>query len=85
LVSDVANHGGAQDHGFGIVGRPWIGCECRKGTVWVPFKMIRQKIPGLSSWTLELGGKMKCDQCGKRPERYYPAKQSDAPGFAKSY
>jgi hypothetical protein len=46
-----------------------------------PFKMIRAKIPGLSSWTLdELGAKMKCDKCGKRPERYYPAKQSDAPG-----
>ena len=67
-------------------GCPWIGCECCKGTVWVPFKMIRQKIPGLSSWTLdELGAKMKCDKCGKRPERYYPARQSDAPGFAKGY
>ena len=43
-------------------GYPWIGCECCKGTVWVPFKMIRQKIPMLSSWTLdELGAKMKCD------------------------
>jgi hypothetical protein len=38
----------------------------------------------LSSWTLgELAAKMKCDKCGKRPKRYYPAKQSDAPGFAK--
>ena len=47
-------------------GYPWIGCECCKGTVWVPFKMIRQKIPGLSAWTLdELGGKMKCDRCGQ--------------------
>jgi hypothetical protein len=43
-------------------GYPWIGCECCKGTVWVPFKMIRQKIPMLSSWTLDdLGAKMKCD------------------------
>ena len=25
-------------------GYPWIGCECCKGTVWVSFKMIRQKI-----------------------------------------
>jgi hypothetical protein len=67
-------------------GYPWIGCECCKGTVWVPFKMIRQKIPGLSAWTLdELGAKMKCDKCGKRPEQYYPARQSDAPGFAKNY
>jgi hypothetical protein len=22
-------------------GYPWIGCECCKGTVWVPFKMLR--------------------------------------------
>jgi hypothetical protein len=22
-------------------GYPWIGCECCKGTVWVPFRMIR--------------------------------------------
>jgi hypothetical protein len=28
-------------------GYPWIGCECCKGMVWVPFKMIRQKIPAL--------------------------------------
>ena len=67
-------------------GYPWIGCECCKGTVWVPFKMIRQKIPGLSAWTLdELGAKMKCDKCGKRPERYYPTRRNDAPGFAKNY
>jgi len=82
LVGDVANHGGAQDQGFGVVGHPWIGCECCKGTVWMPFKIIRQKIPGLSAWTLdELGAKMKCDKCGKRPERYYPARQSDAQGY----
>ena len=41
-------------------GYPWIGCECCKGTVWVTFKMIRQKVPMLSSWTLdELGAKMR--------------------------
>jgi hypothetical protein len=57
-----------------------------QGAVWVLFRMIRQQIPMLSSWTLdELGAKMKCDQCGKRPERYYPARQSDAPGFARSF
>jgi len=27
-------------------GYPWIGCECCKGTVWVPSKMIREKIHG---------------------------------------
>ena len=67
-------------------GYPWIGCECCKGTVWVPFRMIRETIPALNSWTLdELGAKMKCEKCGKRPQRYYPARQSDAPGFARSF
>jgi hypothetical protein len=48
--------------------------------------LIRQKIPGLSAWTLnELGAKMKCDRCGKRPERYYPARQSNAQGFARRF
>jgi hypothetical protein len=27
----------------------WIGCECCKGTVWVPFRMIRERIPTLSA------------------------------------
>jgi len=27
---------------------PWIGCECCKGTVWVPFRMLRERIPMLS-------------------------------------
>jgi hypothetical protein len=67
-------------------GYPWIGCECCKGTVWVPFEMIRERLPMLSSWTFDdLGAKMKCDKCGKRPQRYYPARQSDAPGFARSF
>jgi hypothetical protein len=64
----------------------WIGCDCCKGTVWVPFRMIRAKLPMLSAMTLdELGAKMRCDKCGNRPARYYPAKQSDAPGFARSF
>jgi hypothetical protein len=57
-----------------------------QGTVWVPFKMIREKLPMVSAMTLdEFGAMMRCDRCGKRPERYYPARQSDAPGFARSY
>jgi hypothetical protein len=41
-------------------GYPWIGCECCKGTVWVPFKMLREHIPTLSAMTLdELGARMK--------------------------
>jgi hypothetical protein len=64
----------------------WIGCECCKGTVWVPFKMIRERIPMLSAMTLdELGAKMRCDKCGKRPARYYSAKQSDTPGFVRTF
>ena len=64
----------------------WIGCECCKGTVWVPFRMIRDKMPPLSAMTLdELGAKMRCNKCGKRPARYYPARQDVAPGFARSF
>jgi len=67
-------------------GYPWIGCECCKGTVWVPFRMLRERIPMLSAMTLDqLGAKMRCDKCGKRPERYYPANQSDTPGFVRSF
>jgi hypothetical protein len=41
------------------------------GTVWVPFKMIRQTVPKLSAMTLdEVGAKLKCEKCGKRPSRY---------------
>jgi hypothetical protein len=48
-------------------GYPWIGCECCKGTVWLPFKMLRERIPMLSAMTLDqLGAKMRCDKCGKR-------------------
>jgi hypothetical protein len=40
-----------------------------KGTVWVPFKMLRERIPMLSAMTLDqLGAKMRCDKCGKRPD-----------------
>jgi hypothetical protein len=40
--------------------------------------MLRERIPMLSAMTLDqLGAKMRCDKCGKRPERYYPANQSD--------
>jgi hypothetical protein len=67
-------------------GYPWIGSECCKGTVWVPFRMLRERIPMLSAMTLDqLGAKMCCDKCGKPPERYYPANQSDTPGFVQSF
>jgi hypothetical protein len=57
-----------------------------EGYSWVPFKMIREKLPMLSAMTLhQLGAKMRCDKCGKRPERYYPANQSDTPGFVRSF
>ena len=44
--------------------------------MWVPFKMLRERLPMLSAMTLDqVGAKMRCDKCGKRPERYYAAKQ----------
>lgn len=67
-------------------GYDWIAGECCKGAVWVPFKMIREQLPMLSAMTLdEVGAKLKCERCGGRPKRYYPARQSDAPGFARSF
>ena len=67
-------------------GYPWIGCECCKGTVWVPFRMIRERLPNLNAMPLdELGAKMCCNKYGKRPERYYAANQSDTPGFVRSF
>jgi len=32
-----------------------------------------------------LGASMKRRRCGNRPARYYPAKQSDTPGFVRSF
>jgi hypothetical protein len=52
--------------------------------VWVPFRMLSERIPMLSAMTLDqLGAGKRCDKCGKRPERYYPANQSDTPGFVR--
>jgi len=48
--------------------------------------MLRERIPMLSAMTLDqLGAKMRCDKCGKRPERYYPAKHDDMPGFVRTF
>ena len=66
-------------------GYPWIGCECCKGTVRVPFRVLGERIPMLSAMTLDqFGAKMRGDKCGKRPERYDPANQSDTPGLVRS-
>jgi hypothetical protein len=54
--------------------------------VWVPFKMLRERLPMLSAITLDqFGAKMRCDRCGKQPEQYYPANQSDTPRFVRSF
>ena len=48
--------------------------------------MLRERIPMLSAMTLDqLGARMRCDKCGKRPARYYPAKQSDTPGLFEGF
>jgi hypothetical protein len=63
----------------------WITCECCNGTVRVPFRMIRAKFPGLGAMTLDqIGARMRCEVCGQRPARYYPARMDDAPGYARS-
>jgi hypothetical protein len=66
-------------------GYPWIGCECCKGTVGVPFKMLRERIPMLSAMTLDQLGAKRCGKCGKRPERYYPANQKATPGSFEAF
>jgi hypothetical protein len=48
--------------------------------------MLRERLPMLSAMTLDQhGAKMKCNKCGKRPERCYAANQSDTPGFVRSF
>jgi hypothetical protein len=65
-------------------GYPWIGCECCKGTVWVPFRMLRERIPMLSAMTLDqLGARIVAINATSGPERYYPANQSDTAGFVR--
>src|SRR6266852_1801169 len=66
-------------------GYPWIGCECCKGTVWVPFKMLRERIPMLSAMTLDqLGAKMKCDKCGN-PSDITPQLRRTRPGLFEAF
>lgn len=69
-----------------------ILCECRnpacRNRVGYPFKMIRKDRPRLmlSAMTIaELGARMPCGKCGSRDVAYRACRQSDAPGFAKSY
>ncbi len=66
----------------------WVAAECCRGTVWVPFAMLRAAHPSwpLSTMTLDdIGPKLRCQHCGGRPTRYYPARQEDAPGYARSF
>jgi hypothetical protein len=45
----------------------WIGCECCKGTTWVPFKLIRQqRLKLMISAIVELGAKMRCGKYGSK-------------------
>lgn len=63
-----------------------ISAECCKGTTWVPFNLMRKRVKGLDTMTVDqIGAKMRCEQCGNPPTRYYPARQEDAPGFAKTF
>ena len=33
----------------------------------------------------QLGAKMRCEKCGKRPERLYAANHSDTSGFVRTF
>ena len=53
-------------------------CGCRS-------RCSAREYQTLSAMTLDqLGAKMRCDKCGKRPERYYPANQNETPGLVRS-
>lgn len=63
-----------------------IAGECCKGTTWLPFLLLRKTIPNLDAMTVDqIGARMRCERCGGRPERYYPARQMDAPGYATRF
>lgn len=60
--------------------------ECCKGYVWLPFRMLRESVPGLDTMTVDqIGARMRCTKCGSRPTRYYPERQEDAPGFVRKF
>ncbi|MFT0875974.1 hypothetical protein VRZ08_05395 [Rhodopseudomonas sp. G2_2311] len=63
-------------------------CETCRVTVWVPFAKIRRERPRLDLGEMtiaELGKRMRCSRCGGRPENCREVRQSDAPGFQRSY
>jgi hypothetical protein len=67
-----------------------IECRCDPCliSVWVPFAMIRKSRPRLDLGRMtiaELAGRMRCERCGRRPDYAREARQSDAPGFQRSY
>ena len=66
----------------------WVPTNCRSGTHGSAaasagpcfYCLVRP------DWMRVLQGHMWVPfKCGKRPEQYYPAKQSDEPGFARSF
>lgn len=70
-----------------------IECACQnpvcRNTVWVPFRMIRERRPRLmlSAMTItQLGKLMPCSKCGNRDKVIYKAiRQEDGPGYAKTF
>lgn len=82
-MSDIRTIAEIEAAGYG-----WIAAECCKGTVWVPFRLIRATHTSwnVSAMTLDaVGQHLRCDRCRGRPARYYPARQEDAPGYARSF
>jgi hypothetical protein len=63
-----------------------ICAECCKGSVWMPFNLMRKRVRGLDAMTVDqIGARLRCDRCGNRPERYYPVRQEDSPGYVKQF
>src|SRR5450756_3107 len=54
---------------------PWIGCECCKGTVWVPFKMNRAANFVMVAETLTELLQSQLPQSDARPTPAFPQDQ----------
>lgn len=60
--------------------------NCNRGTVWVPFDLIRKRRPRIKidDLTIEqLGAKMICGQCWSRDVVYRKVRQEDALGYVR--
>jgi hypothetical protein len=61
------------------------GCQCRKGTTWAPFKVVRENIPLPGAMTLSVRRADELRSLREAADKAISGRQSDAPGSAKVY